>query len=264
MTSPSVSHAFVVPAYGRSPHLAACLASLREQRHRSPILVCTSTPCDGLAEVVASFDARLIVHGPNRGIGHDWNQALRHADADWVTLAHQDDVYLSEFAQATLHAIGRHPDALLVLTGYGELLGEQTRLWTPMLAIKRLMLELGFLGRESVSSVGAKRRPLRFGCPIPCPSVTLRRTGEASWFREDLRLNLDWDAWLRLSLQPGAFVYLRNTLMLHRIHAGSETSDGVRDGRRAQEDRMMFQSLWPGPIAALLTRVYAASYEAGH
>ena len=263
MSAGAVRHAFAVPAYGRSPHLPDCLASLQAQRMRSTVFVCTSTPYEGLQELVESFGARLIVHGPNRGIGHDWNEALKHVQADWVTLAHQDDVYLPHFAADTVAAIARHPDAKLVLTGYGELLGEQARTWTPMLAIKRVLLELGFLGREAVSGGSAKRRPLRFGCPIPCPSVTLRRPPDGALFREDMKLNLDWDAWLRLASGPGAFVYLRRTGMLHRIHAASETSEGVRGGARASEDRMMFESLWPKPIAALLARVYAASYEAG-
>lgn len=263
MSAGTVDHAFVVPAYGRSPHLSDCLASLRAQHVRSRVYVCTSTAYEGLQALIESFGAQLIVHGPNRGIGHDWNQALKRVDADWVTLAHQDDLYLPHFAADTVAAIARHPRASLVLTGYGELLDGHASTWTPMLAIKRLLLELGFLGREAVAGTAAKRRPLRFGCPIPCPSVTLRRPEGGALFREDMKLNLDWDAWLRLAAQDGEFVYLRRLGMLHRIHAGSETSDGVRGGARAREDRMMFESLWPKPIAGLLARVYAASYEAG-
>lgn len=258
-----VRHAFVVPAYGHSPYLSECLASLQAQRQASPIIVCTSTPSDAVAEQAVRFNARYVVHGPNRGIGHDWNQALQCTDADWVTLAHQDDVYLPDFALETVAAIKRHPHARLLLTGYGEQIGDATRIGTLMLCIKRLLLELGFLGREAIDRTAAKQRLLRFGCPIPCPAVTLRRPSQPGFFREDLRLNLDWEGWLRLARADGQFVYLRRVLMLHRIHASSETSDGVRGGARAQEDRMMFEALWPKPIAGLLARVYAASYEAG-
>ncbi|WP_454259129.1 hypothetical protein [Pseudoxanthomonas mexicana] len=51
--------------------------------------------------------------------------------------------------------------------------------------------------------------------------------------------------------------------MLHRIHAGSETSDGVRAGVRAREDLAMFQRVWPAPIARVLAHLYAVSYEVG-
>ena len=252
-------HSFVIPAYGASPHLRDCLDSLRAQTHPSPVLISTSTFHNGIAALADEYGARLVVHGPNAGIGHDWNVALGYATSRWVTLAHQDDVYLPEFTEQTLSIATRYPQANLVLTGYGEVLDTRVRTLTAMLWIKRLLLELGFLGREAVAHEAAKRRLLRFGCAIPCPSVTLR-ADPALRFREDLKVNLDWEAWLRRAAQPGAFAYARQTLMLHRIHAASETSDAIRAGVRAREDLMMFQSLWPAPVATVLARLYALSY----
>lgn len=255
-------HCFVIPAYGASQHLADCLASLQRQTRPSPVIVSSSSPYDGLETLVERFGARLHVHGPNKGIGHDWNAALAQACAPWITLAHQDDIYLPQFAERTLGLVSRAPDAALVFTGYAELSNAVRVAQSPMLWIKRLLLEFGFLGRSFATSAGARRRALRFGCPIPCPSVTinLRQSGLA--FREDLKVNLDWDAWVRLANDGAAFGYCRDVLMLHRIHGDSETSAGVRDGVRAREDLMMFDRLWPGPLAAALTRLYALSYRA--
>ncbi|RYH41980.1 MAG: glycosyltransferase, partial [Alcaligenaceae bacterium] len=221
-------HVFVVPAYGRSAHLRSCLASLRQQTRPSPVIICTSTPHEGLERLAEEFDARLVVHSPNAGIGHDWNIALFSANAQWATLAHQDDIYLPHFAEDTLALLAVNPDASLVMTGYGELAGEQVRALTPMMAVKRLLQELAFLGRSAIRARDVKRRLLRFGCAIPCPSVTLRLAPKAMQFREDLRLNLDWDAWLRLADEPGAFVRVKRVSMLHRIHTGSETSIETR------------------------------------
>lgn len=256
-------HAFVVPAYGQSPYLRECLASLRAQTLQTPIFISTSTPSPWLAAVADEFGAGLFEHGPNRGIGHDWNQAVAATAAEWVTLAHQDDLYLPHFTTDTLRCIERHPAADLVMTGYGELAGGHPRSWTPMLAVKRLLEEQAFLGREVLARRGGKRRLLAFGCAIPCPTVTLRQGRVLGLFREDLRVDLDWDAWLRLADGPGAFARVRQLCMLHRIHAGSETSDAVRAGVRAREDRAMFERVWPRPIARILARLYAVSYEAG-
>ena len=98
---------------------------------------------------------------------------------------------------------------------------------------------------------------------VQAPTTKTTTTHAATRFREDLKVNLDWDAWLRLAAQPGAFAYVRQTLMLHRIHAGSETSDGIRAGVRAREDLMMFRAQWPAPIARVLARAYAMSYATG-
>ncbi len=209
------------------------------------------------------YGARLVVHSPNAGIGRDWNHALSVADTRWVTIAHQDDIYLPTFGAESCAAITRNPNSCLVMTGYGELVDGNPRLLTPMLAIKRLLQKIGFTRREAIASGFAKRNLLRFGCAIPCPSVTLRLTPDAPRFREDLKLNLDWEMWLRLANTPGGFARVRKILMLHRIHAASETSEGIRGGARAREDLMMFKALWPTPIALLLARVYAASYETG-
>ena len=256
-------HAFVVPTYGYSPHLRDCLASLRAQTVPSEIVIATSTPWDGLEVVAAEFDARLAVHSPNAGIGRDWNFALEQASKPWVTIAHQDDLYLPVFVERTLAAAARHENAILVTTGYAELREPdgRCRSLSPMLAIKRLLMEFGFLGRSVVASCAAKRRLLRFGCPIPCPAVSLRMDRGDVRFREDLKVDLDWEAWLRLAARPGAFAYDRRVLMLHRIHRDSETSAGVRAGVRATEDQMMFEALWPAPIARLLAKAYALSYE---
>ena len=261
--TPDFDHTFVVPAYGCSAHLRECLASLRGQTRPSPIVVATSTPFDGLEPLAKEYGARLAVHSPNAGIGHDWNFALAQARTPWVTLAHQDDLYLPAFVEQTMAMAASEPEAVLLFTDYGESLDGQRRNTTPMLMIKRLLLEVGFLGRPTVSRTGAKLRLLRFGCPIPCPAVTMKVSAAAVNFREDLKVNLDWDAWMRLAVKGGAFGYVRDLLMLHRIHAGSETSDAIRQGVRAAEDLTMFQSLWPEPIARLLARAYSLSYETG-
>lgn len=255
-------HAFVVPAYGRSPHLEHCLRSLAAQTQRSSIVVATSTPFEGMRALVEAHGGTLHVHDQGGSIGRDWNAALAAANAQWVTLAHQDDVYLPTFVQSTLDAVRRRPDASLVFTGYREMSGEARRPVSVMLRVKRVLLELGFLGRGAIVAKAAKRRALAFGCPVPCPSVTL--PGQTAFrFREDLKVNLDWDAWMRIAQQEGAFVYLRQPLMLHRLHEGSETESAIRDGVRAGEDLMMFGRVWPTPIARALARLYSLSYSNG-
>lgn len=256
-------HCFVVPAYGHSPHLRECLASLRAQTRPARIVLASSTPFRGIEEVAAEYGARLVVHGPNRGIGADWNAALDAAEAPWVTVAHQDDVYLPDFSAKVMQAVSAHPGASLVVTDYRELLDDAPQSPSAMLRIKKVLLEVGFLGRGCVHHTGAKMRMLRFGCPLPCPAVTLGPGASSLRFNESLKVNLDWDAWVRQAAREGGFCYVREALMLHRIHAGSETSAGIRGGVRAMEDRQMFAALWPSPFARLLSLMYALSYRYG-
>ena len=265
MTSRSPPHhTFVVAAYGRSPHLPACLDSLQRQSLGSRIVVCTSTPGTEIDALAARHGAELVVHGPNRGIGHDWNMALAQSRTEWTTIAHQDDVYRPDFVRAMTAAGRRLADPLIVFCDYVERCGETVRADGPLLAVKRRLLQAAFLGREAVRSTGAKRRALRFGSPIPCPAVMYhRRALHGFRFREDFKVCLDWAAWLDLAARPGAFAWVRKALMEHRIHEGSETAAGLDDGTRMREDLAMLGALWPAPVARLILASYRLAYARG-
>jgi len=260
MTSAS-DHCFVVPAYGESPHLEACLRSLAAQVDQSPMVVATSTPNAHIAGLARRYGAKVAENpAPGRGIGADWNFALESAPSRWVTLAHQDDVYLPDFVRRTRQALSSHPDAALVFTDYREIEGTGQRPRSPLLGIKRLLLELAFLGSDHASSRFFKINSLRFGCAIPCPSATIDLK-TALRFDVNLKVDLDWDAWLKLAQRAGTFVYLREPLMQHRVHPDSETTSAIEAGYRHREDAMMFRRLWPRPIADLLSFAYRASYR---
>lgn len=253
-------HCFVVPAYGRSEHLDECLRSLRGQRHPSRILVATSTPNDHIAQAAQRNGVDVRVNASGGGIGRDWNFALSVAQARWVTLAHQDDVYLPDFSLRTLQALSAHPAATLAFCGYAELEGSRRRPTSTLLRIKQVLLELGFLGTSHASTPLFKVNALRFGCAIPCPAVTIDASTGLR-FSHDLQVDLDWDAWLRLARQAGTFVYIREKLMLHRVHVGSETSSAIGDGRRLAEDAAILRSLWPGWIAGAIVASYRIAYR---
>ena len=254
---------FVVPAYKESPHLDACLWSLRQQTVPCRILITTSTPNDHIDQVAKKHDVPVFVHATGGGISGDWNFALEQAGPGLVTLAHQDDLYNERYAEACLAAVALHPDMVMAFTDYAEVLGEGgvIRGNTAMLVIKRLLL-FPFLFRSAIRSRFIRRAVLRLGSPVCCPSVCLNRAIVPDFrFLGDYTVNMDWDAWLRLADVRGATVHIRERYCLHRIHGGSETSSGIRENRRAEEDLRIFRRLWPAPIANLLAKVYALSYR---
>jgi glycosyltransferase involved in cell wall biosynthesis len=255
----AMRHSFVVPAYGFSPHLAECLASLRAQTLAiSEVVVVTSTPTPELHALVDSLGLPLFVH-EGRGIAQDWNAALDHASGDWVTLAHQDDVYHPGFCEHTLQGLAHAEDALIAFTDYEELTPSGPRERSTLLKIKRVLLELGFLGRSVVRTRLARTNALRFGCAIPCPAVTMRRDAHVR-FDPTFGVNLDWAAWLDLCERPGSFVWVREVLMAHRIHGESETTQAIAAGRRADEDARLLRRLWPAWIARMIVRSYGLAY----
>ena len=178
----SHDHSFVVPAYGDSPHLEACLRSLAAQEEASPVIIATPTPSEEMSRLARRYGATLEINPERNGIGADWNFALASASTAWVTIAHQDDIYLPGFSAATMQAADSDPDAVLVFTGYEELVDGTARRDTMLLRIKKVLLELGFAGVNRAHSRFFKTNTLRFGCAIPCPAVTLNVVKRPSAF----------------------------------------------------------------------------------
>ena len=253
-------HAFVVPAYGDSPFLDACLDSLRGQTTPSRIVVATATPSPAIEDACARHGADLRVNPQGGGIGRDWNFALAQADARYVTLAHQDDLYRPPFTARTLEAFARRPSAALAFTG-AEHVDADGRVRADKLSrVKGLITGAAMLGADAA---GPARRALllALGNPIHCSSVTFDTAALAGFrFAEDFRSNLDWDAWWRLHRRGETFLYVRGPLVARRYHPGAETQRALHDGARRAEDLRMFEAVWPRPIARALALAYSSGY----
>jgi len=256
-----MKHSFVIPTYGRSPFLEGCLESLAAQAAKSQVVICTSTPFDGIEAICRKFGARLHIHGSNRGIGADWNAALDVADTDLVTLAHQDDIYLSEFNTRMVAAAHDNPQSVMLFSDADEIDSDGRIIpGHRNTSIKRLMVGTAFAGRTTIRDAVSRRLLLGLGNPVICPAVTINLKQAADFrFREDLRTNMDWLAWIELA-ERGAVTRVAKVLMQHRAHEQSETARCLADGARRQEDRMIFEKMWPRPVSDILLRLYQRSY----
>ena len=103
-------HVFAIPAYGQSPWLETCIRSLKAQSQPSPVILCTSSPSEFLEQMAEKYELPLYVRRGESSIRDDWNYAYEMADGEYVTIAHQDDVYHKEYAAELLKAVGKWPD----------------------------------------------------------------------------------------------------------------------------------------------------------
>lgn len=256
-----VEHTFCILAYKFSPYLQDCIASLQSQDNRSTIILCTSTPSPELAEIARTHNIEYKVNTIHKGISGDWNFALRAANTRYVTLAHQDDLYMPTYASTVLRLMQACDDALIGFSDYYELRGDSlcSRSW--MLIVKRV-LRWPFIFSNTLRSKWFKKLLLLFGSTIPCPAVTYNMNNCAHLqFSSDLEINLDWLAWIDLSRSKGAFVYTSRQLMAHRIHENSETTLGIESKTRAEEDRKLFTMLWGNSLGNVISLIYRLSYR---
>lgn len=252
-------HSFVICAYGESPYLESCIRSLLAQTVKSEILIATSTPGPYISALAEKYRIPVCVNDGPAGIGGDWNFALSCSGRPFVTLAHQDDIYDPQYALQAIRHLQAASQPLIYFSGYRELRNDRQIASSRLLSIKKLLL-LPLRVRPFQASRFVRRRVLSLGNPICCPAVTYCMTNlPQPLFTSPMKSNLDWAAWERLSRLPGAFVYQPDSLMCHRIHEASTTSQIIAENTRSEEDYAIFRLFWPKWFARFLTRRYRTS-----
>ena len=254
-------HMFVICAYRESPFLSVCIESLLGQNVKTDVIMTTSTPNTHIVKLAEYYKVPLFINNTSAGIASDWNFAYEHAGAKLVTLAHQDDIYCSDYVAQVLNHCNAVKNPLIFFSDYGELRDEKVIKKNRILNIKRLLLK-PLESKSRQNSIFWRRRVLSLGSSICCPSVTLVKSAiSAPLFNEQFKTNLDWDAWERISQREGAFVYCPDILVYHRIHAGSTTTELIKDNTRSKEDLLLLERFWPKPIACFLNLFYSLAQK---
>ena len=109
-------------------------------------------------------------------------------------------------------------------------------------------------------SIWVRRRILSMGSAICCPSVTIvKKNVSLPVFENNMKSNIDWQAWEKLSHEKGEFAYIPSALMLHRIHRDSTTSQLLEKDQRRVEDLYMYRKFWPVWIAGIIEHFYQSA-----
>ena len=248
------NHTFVVCAYKESMYLEECIKSLLSQTVKSKIIIATATPNNYIENLSKKYNLELFINSQKPGIGTDWNFGVLNAQTDYVTVAHQDDIYKENYLEEIVDYLNRNKDFIIAFTKYKEIKNNEEIDLTINLKIKELML---WPFRIFKKSRWIKRRVLSFGSPICCPSVTINKKIVGNMpYKTELKCNLDWDTWVEFTKYKGKFLYIPKYLMCHRIHEESETSNLIENNIRLEEDLYMFRKFWPKPIANFLVSKY--------
>lgn len=254
-----MKHTFVICAYGESPYLEECIKSLQAQTYKSQVICYSSTPNQLIRNLCHQYDIPFY-HQSGGGIGKDWNSALSFVDTPYCTLAHQDDLYQPNYAEKIMGAFKAYPETTIAFSNYAEYRDGNPIASNTNLKIKSMMLAMLSLFPSSASW---RQAILAFGNPISCPAVSYHLKKLSGFkFSEKMKVSLDWYAWYDISKHyQGRFSYIPEKLMYHRIHEDSETTAMISDNTRTREDLMMYELLWPKPLAKLLNYFYKKSQQ---
>lgn len=247
------NHTFVILAYKTSEYLEECIESILNQKQKSKIVIATSTPNEFISTLGDKYGISVLTN-PKGSLGmvSDFNFALEVSTTQFVTIAHQDDVYLENYFKKISSHMDK--DTIIAFTDYGEIHPYGKIYKNKNLRIKRLLLKPIKINNKSKF---LKRRILSLGNPICCPSVTFNKNKvKDGIFTSKFESNMDWCAWEKLTLVEGRFLFIKGPLMLHRIHEESTTTVLINSNKRTIEDYEMFCKFWPKPIAKSLANVY--------
>ncbi|MFQ6610834.1 MAG: glycosyltransferase, partial [Fidelibacterota bacterium] len=163
-----VDHTFAVLAFGKSPFLEDCIQSVMKQSVRGKIIICTSTPTLFIQNMSEKYAIELFINQNSIGIFSDWNFALEKASTQFVTLAHQDDLYHHYYLEKCASYF--EDEFGILFPNYIDL--EEDGMSSILLQnrIKSILL-WPYLFTRCVESPFLKSLMLRFGNPIGCPGV---------------------------------------------------------------------------------------------
>lgn len=250
-------HTFVVLAYKESKYLENCIQSLMNQTVSSNVIIATATDNEYIRGIAEQYGLRVIVNHNSTGIAGDFDFGVKVGKTRFVTVAHQDDSYEPRYLEELSKCMDG--ETIIAFSDYYEEHPDGLQNTNRNLKIKRMMLaplKIKCLQK----SKWIRRRILSLGNPICCPAVTFNKEKvKGNIFQSDFRSNMDWKAWELLSREKGRFVYVPKSLMMHRIHEESTTTEVINGGKRTDEDFRMMCLFWPKCIARVLAKVYANS-----
>ena len=256
----SFSHTFAVCAYKESEYLESCIKSLLRQTVKTDVIVCTSTPCDFIENMAKKYNLPYYVREGKSDIQDDWNFACDQATTEWVTVAHQDDVYSSHYVELVMAEAERYTDAILAFTDYRPLKnGKKVK---DINCFFRHLFRMPLKSKWMAKTKFFKKASLSLGNTICCPAVTYNKAMiKDKIFTSDLKFSLDWDTFYKFANGEGRFLYIDKPLTYYRIHDGATTKEFILDHRRVTEDTIMFNKFWPKWVTKIIMKFYVIAYR---
>ena len=255
------THCFAICAYMESPYLEKCIRSVKNQTVKTKIIMTTSTPNDYINNLAQKYNIPCYVRYGDNDMQKNWNFAYNKADADYVTVVHQDDEYASEYAEELLKMVDKYNDISLFITDYLPIKNGQIGKRDINCRIRRLLrmpLKISALANKKF----VKKAILCLGNSICCPSVTYNKNmlGETI-FTSKYEYDIDWDTFYKCAGKKGRFAYVDKPLTYYRIHNEATSKEYIEDKRRVADDISMFRKFWPNWVVILIMLFYKKAYK---
>jgi glycosyltransferase involved in cell wall biosynthesis len=233
-----------IPFFKRREYLRRAIESvLRQSMPDWQLLVCDDcSPEQVAAELSREFhDERIRYHrnSTNLGLPGNWNRCLELADAELVTLLHDDDELLPGYCEFMLDAAHKYPAAAAFHCGASVMNDQGAAMVSAPDLFKRLLT----IGHPSTTIWQGERalQSLLRGNIVYCPTVCYRKAVIGGMrFSNQWKHVPDLEFIARMLLGGLTLVGFKSIQYAYRRHAGSVTSHGVQTLERFDEESRLF------------------------
>ena len=206
-----------IPTYNRASLLKGCLEMVFRQTFQNfEVIVSDNCSPDGTAETVQAFsDPRLRYYRnkSNLGVYANMNRCLELARGEYITIVHDDDLYVPEFIEQEVRLLDEHPNVGMVHCAAFETDPAGVPQW-----LNKVYSDTRIMKGKEVFVQFLQ------GHNVYCSSVMAR----ASLYRmvgsfDARHRSGDYHMWLRMALHADV-AYLAQPLIAVRLHDGRLSS----------------------------------------
>lgn len=226
MNDPRVT--VIIPVYNGERYIAEAIESVLAQTEPCHLIVVDDGSSDDTWDVANAYDfhrVQLLHNGTNYGAAFALNKGIRVAVTEFVAWLSHDDVFMPTKIERQLEAIGQ---AGACYTDYNVI--------GPAGALIDIV-------RVKPPPPAGMFRQICTRNIINGSSMLLRRYvfDRIGFFREDLRVDVDGEMWLRMISAGMSFVHVPENLLNYRRHGGQLSAN--RELMRRTKDRVRAEAI---------------------
>ncbi len=228
----------IISCYNYAKYLPFCLESVLCQTYGDfEIIIVNDGSTDNTAEVVEEYLPNPLIRyirQENAGQAHAKNTGIRAATGEFIAFLDSDDFWETDKLKKQMPLFS--DPRVGVVYSRARFIDENGR-----------SLNLSVGGEYQRPRTGRITEHLFFDNFIPFSSSIVRREclGKAGIFDESIKMGIDWDLWLRISVHFG-FAYVDEPLLIYRIGHSGQMSRNFEERQRCS-DRIIQKFLCANP-----------------
>jgi len=248
-----------IPTYNSAHFLKEAIDSvLAQELPDFELVISDNASTDGTPELCRTYSdprIRYVRFEELVGQAGNWNRCVELAQCDLVALLHADDRYLAGFLAQRVRALEARPEVGLAF-GAVRIIDAQGK----------VLRHSAFRDEAFVVPAPEFFKELLFGCVVNPVSPMVRREcyRQVGRFREDRKLGIDTDMWMRIA-QRYAVAYDPEPLAEYRVHDGSGTAEWLAGADFAVEDLLLlnetFEDIEARPELARFSSLRPQAYR---